>query len=211
MSLMTMAEYSRHADISRAAVTQAAKRGRIAAAVVKDPKTGQVLIDSEKADELRSQKTLGASTPKPKPKPKKPPKPPKKPAPKKKPHTEKRVPKKPKTPKVSDQEKKQTIEASGVERCNNLTDAQKLDREYQAALRKLEYEQKSGELLPAGEVKIALTQHIKSAQTTLLGIKAELSPIVAEYLPDIDERESVLGIVDSRIRQALEELEASGI
>ena len=39
-----------------------------------------------------------------------------------------------------------------------------------------------------------------------MGIKSKIAPLVQEYLVDLEDRESVLGLVDSVVREALEEL-----
>ncbi len=112
-------------------------------------------------------------------------------------------------PKDPDPEvKEQFVKKAGIKGVDYHT-ARTINEQYKAALRKLEFELKSGQLIPAGEVEKAWTSHISAAKVRLLGIKSKIAPLVQEYLVDLEDRESVLGLVDSCVREALEELSRS--
>lgn len=71
---------------------------------------------------------------------------------------------------------------------------------YQARLAKLEFEQKSGKLISADEVKVAWIKKIKAAQTRILGIPAECKSRCSE-LPL-----AVVKVIEDVCREALEDL-----
>lgn len=104
--------------------------------------------------------------------------------------------------------KEEFVKKAGIKGVDYHT-ARTINEQYKAALRKLEFETKSGQLIPSNEVEKAWTAHITAAKIRLLGIKSKIAPLIQEYLEDIDDRESVLGLVDSVVREALEELSRS--
>lgn len=75
---------------------------------------------------------------------------------------------------------------------------------YQARLAKLEFEQKSGKLVDADEVKITWFKHIKSAQTRIMGVPAACKTRV----PDLPL--AVIATIEAIVREAMEDL-ANGV
>lgn len=75
---------------------------------------------------------------------------------------------------------------------------------YQARLAKLEYEQKSGKLVDADEVKIAWFKHIKAAQTRIMGVPAACKTRVPD-LPLV-----VVATIEAVVREVMEDL-ANGV
>ena len=82
----------------------------------------------------------------------------------------------------------------------SLAQSRALREAYLARLAKLEYEQKSGLLVPADEVKVRWFKRIKAAQTRILGIPASCKARAAD-LPL-----HVVAIIDAVCREALEDL-----
>ena len=75
---------------------------------------------------------------------------------------------------------------------------------YQARLAKLEYEQKSGKLIDADEVKITWFKHIKAAQTRIMGVPAACKTRVPD-LPLV-----LVATIEAIVREAMEDL-ANGV
>ena len=75
---------------------------------------------------------------------------------------------------------------------------------YQARLAKLEFEQKSGKLVDADEVKIAWFKHIKAAQTRIMGVPAACKT----RMPDLPL--TVVAAIEAICREAMEDL-ANGV
>ena len=75
---------------------------------------------------------------------------------------------------------------------------------YQARLAKLEFEQKSGKLIDADEVKVAWFKHIKAAQTRIMGVPAACKTRV----PDLPL--AVVATIEAIVREAMEDL-ANGV
>lgn len=75
---------------------------------------------------------------------------------------------------------------------------------YQARLAKLEFEQKSGKLVDADEVKVAWFKHIKAAQTRIMGVPAACKTRVPD-LPLV-----VVATIEAIVREAMEDL-ANGV
>lgn len=75
---------------------------------------------------------------------------------------------------------------------------------YQARLAKLEFEQKSGKLVDADEVKVAWFKHIKAAQTRIMGVPAACKTRVPD-LPLV-----VVATIEAVVREVMEDL-ANGV
>lgn len=85
-------------------------------------------------------------------------------------------------------------------RAPSLAQAKAVREAYLARLAKLEFEQKSGKLVSADEVKVRWFKRIKAAQTRILGIPAACKSRAAD-LPL-----AVVAMIDSVCREALEDL-----
>ncbi len=79
-------------------------------------------------------------------------------------------------------------------------------RRERAKLARLDRQEKEKKLLPADQVVSAWSQFITAARARLLGVRSKVAPLIIEYLPDLDERESVLGLIDSNVKEALTDL-----
>lgn len=82
----------------------------------------------------------------------------------------------------------------------NYAKSRAIREAYQARLAKLEYEQKSGKLVDADEVKIAWFKHIKAAQTRIMGVPAACKTRVPD-LPLV-----VVATIEAVVREAMEDL-----
>jgi len=108
--------------------------------------------------------------------------------------------------KEPDHEKSEIINEAGLNDDISLHEGQRLQAAYKAALLKIELQEKEGTLLPADEVLSTWTDHIKRAKVRILSIKSKVAPLIMDFLTDLEQRESVLQIIDSTCREALEEL-----
>lgn len=92
---------------------------------------------------------------------------------------------------VSAEEKKEVIEKSGLTIFKNVTEAQALDRSYAAALKKLEFEEKSGELISAEDVKRDAERAARIVKDLVTSWPGRTAPIVAP-ITDVFEVEQAL-------------------
>tara|TARA_B100000614_G_scaffold258650_1_gene281412 strand:+ start:618 stop:1214 length:597 start_codon:yes stop_codon:yes gene_type:complete len=111
---------------------------------------------------------------------------------------------------VSDEEKKQTIQEAGLENLVSLAEAQKLKENYVAALKKLELEEKRGDLLRRDEVERAEAELVLSARTKILSIKGTLAPLLKEFINDHENFGIAMRSVDDVLRDTLQELADGG-
>lgn len=167
MPLLTLSAYAKHAGISPSMVTKCLKQGVFEGALVYKDGRKKPLIDSAKADKLRADRQ--GVQPKPKPK-------------KSKPKTAKKTPKKrPKTSENDEKEdqKRQTIADAGFDENATYSDAQKLDKLYSAANRKLKFEKDSGKVVDAEKVEKDGYDLGAMVKNKLTGIPSRLSALVA--------------------------------
>jgi len=101
--------------------------------------------------------------------------------------------------KKSKQEK--VVKEVGFENLS-LLEATTKKEQYLASLRKLEFEQKSGQLISADEAEREFFNIGRSIRDALMGVSGRISAILAA---EIDESK-VFEILDTEIRQALEAL-----
>ena len=87
----------------------------------------------------------------------------------------------------------------------SLAEARRQREVYQAKLAKLEYEQKSGKMVDAGEVEAAWSKMVTAAKTRILGIPAACKSRAAGLPLE------VVAIVDAVCREALENLATESI
>ena len=96
-------------------------------------------------------------------------------------------------------EKRETIEEAGLEKLNYY-EAQTENERYKAALNKLKYEERIGQLVEAEKVKTEAYSTARRIRDALLGIPDRVAPIVAaEANPD-----QVHTLLTQEITQALE-------
>lgn len=104
--------------------------------------------------------------------------------------------------------KQKAIKAAGVGKGKDQSwnEARRQHEWYKTALKKLELEEKKGELIPAAEVGEAWEKMVVAAKTKILGIKSKCAPIIIDLVEDIEDRETILKIIDSAAREALTDL-----
>ncbi|MBI9092918.1 MAG: hypothetical protein JEZ12_27190 [Desulfobacterium sp.] len=117
--------------------------------------------------------------------------------------TKKTKPKRKKEP--TPEEQQETIEAAGLKMLN-LTEAQTLKANYDAALKKLEYEAKRRDLLPAGEVEKQVSDMVITARGKILAIKGLLAPLLKEFIEDPENFGLVMDNVETALRDTLTEM-----
>ena len=108
--------------------------------------------------------------------------------------------KKAKVPIEDAEEKKKVLEAAGITVFATLTEAQKFKESYHGALKKLEFEQKSGELISAIEVEREYFNIARTVRDSLLNIPSRISAILAAE----SDKAKTSEILTNEIRQVLE-------
>ncbi|WP_054031027.1 hypothetical protein [Desulfatitalea tepidiphila] len=88
----------------------------------------------------------------------------------------------------------------------SFAEARRQKEHHLAELRRLELEEKKGMLVPAAEVQGLLEKLIMQARTRLLGIKAQVAPLVHEAIADAAQRERLLFTVEEIIEGTLKDL-----
>lgn len=124
-------------------------------------------------------------------------------------HRPKSLPDK-KQEKLTQAEQLKTIRESGL-KIVSLNEAQTIKANYDAALKKLEYEIKKRELLPADEVRKILADIVLSARSKILAIKGKLAPLLKEFIADSENFGIAMDSVETAIRDILTEMAESGI
>jgi len=102
------------------------------------------------------------------------------------------------------------VAAAGFEGIS-LQAAQTIHERYKAALKKLEYEKKEGELLPADEVRKVWSDCIISARSKILSIKGEIGPLLKEFIEDPANFNAVMVAVEQITFDALKDLQRGSI
>lgn len=83
-----------------------------------------------------------------------------------------------------------------------LAECQRLHERYKAALKELEFNQKSGELLPADEVKAVAFEIGRSIRDQIMNIPPRLGPILAGE----SDPNRITKLLNDEFRKALEQL-----
>jgi hypothetical protein len=183
---MNQREYAKHAGLTQPRICQLLRAGKLRGAAVKTG--GRWNIDPKKADkalkenispskkrqgEFGARKTRGRRKPKRRSKREKP------------------------TP----EEKKWIAKTAGTEELS-LHQAELLEKQYRAALKKLEYERASGVLIEAEQVKKAAFDKGRMLRDAFLNLKSKISPLLAieANATEIDK------LLDTEFRQILGEL-----
>lgn len=91
-------------------------------------------------------------------------------------------------------------EPAGAQGGLNYAQNRALREAYLARLARLDYEQRSGKLINADEVKVAWFKVISEAKTKLLSVGSKSKALIPHLSPDD------VGIIDQLIRDALEEV-----
>jgi hypothetical protein len=83
-----------------------------------------------------------------------------------------------------------------------LAECQLLHQKYKAALAELEFKQRSGELLPADEIKAAAFEVGRSVRDSIMNIPPRLGPILAGE----SDPNRIVKMLNDEFRKALEQL-----
>ena len=83
-----------------------------------------------------------------------------------------------------------------------LSECQRLHEKYKAALKQLEFDQKSGELLPADEVKAVAFEIGRSIRDQIMNIPPRLGPILAGE----SDPNKIVKMLNDEFRKALEQM-----
>lgn len=183
---MNQREYAKHASLTQPRICQLLKAGKFEDAATKTG--GRWNIDHRKADKVlaknispskKRQGEFGARKTRGKRKPKR------------------RSSGKPPTP----AEKKRVAKEAGTEELS-LFQAELLEKQYKAALKKLEYEKATGVLIEAEKVKKAAFDRGRMLRDSLLNLKGKISPLLAveQNANKIDE------LLDMEFRRVLGDL-----
>ena len=151
MTWMTIPDYAEHRGLSSRMIRKHITTGRIPKKATRPKKKGgkHLLVHMEKADKALSENL-------------------------KIPSEKTILPSKP-----TAEEMNRVIDEAGIERCRSLTDAQRLDKEYAAALKKLDHAERSGILVSAVEVSKACFDAGRLARDAILNIPERISAILA--------------------------------
>jgi len=189
---MNQREYAIRSGLSQPRICQLLRAGKLEGAAVKvggrwkiDPKKADKLLAQNISPSKKRQGEVGAAKTRGKRKPKR---------------RAKSGPKgkrKPPTP----AEKKRVAKEAGTEDLS-LYEAELLEKQYKAALKKLEYEKASGILTEAEAVRKAAFDRARMLRDGLLNLKSKISPLLAveQDATKIDE------LLDKEFRQLLEGL-----
>lgn len=113
-----------------------------------------------------------------------------------------KVKQKPKQNKVSDAQKKQTISDAGLGGVVSLAEAQKLKENYIAALKKIELEERRGDLLQKTDVEKEAFEIARGVRDAILNIPDRISAELASMTDTHKINDKLI----TEITQALEEL-----
>jgi hypothetical protein len=87
-----------------------------------------------------------------------------------------------------------------------LNEARTKKERYLAALRKLEYQEKQGELVKADEVKKLLTKLIGTSKNKLLSIKSEVGQLLTDSPVDAETKARIITGVENIVTEILKDL-----
>jgi hypothetical protein len=174
MPLMKVREYARYRDCSHVSVLKAIKAGRLADSITRDP-SGKPLIDQECADQEwpKGTKELFKTPPLEK--------------------TEAKDP-------LSEIKEVEVQQIAGDSQKSVFAAARTSREQYLAKLAELEYQQKSGQLVSAEEVKSKWVSIASNVRTKILGIPSK----ARQRIPELTHEAHAM--LEKIIREALEEL-----
>jgi hypothetical protein len=164
---MTQTEYADHRGISQPRISTMIKTGKIPPGAMKRI-SGKKLIDMDKADTALAENLDKIHNPNPDPRKRK---------------SKKKKPSKP--------EMEQTVKEAGLDEDMTLTEAQRLQANYKAALLKLDLDQKSGDLVNKAEYEADHFAAVRQARDALLNIPDRISAEVASC-PDVHKVNQII-------------------
>jgi len=96
----------------------------------------------------------------------------------------------------------ETVDEAGIDQDISFAEAQRLEKSYAAALKKLEYEEKIGKLISADEVREAVFTKARTVRDAILNIPDRISATIAVESDQI----AVSKLLMDELVQALEDL-----
>lgn len=112
-------------------------------------------------------------------------------------------------PQATGEKQREVVEAAGVADIS-FSEARAMKEKYLAALRKLEFEEKSGKLIPACDVEEIILRLVVATKTRFLGVPSKLGPLLSELVGDDKIANQAVAVIDSEIRSSLLELSREG-
>jgi hypothetical protein len=183
---MNQSEYAKHAGLTQPRICQLLRAGKFEGAAIKtggrwniDPKKADKILKQNISPSKKRQGEFGARKTRGKPRPKRRAKP--KPA--------------------TTEEKKRVAKKAGTEKLS-FFEAELMEKQYKAALKKLEYEKATEVLIESDMVKKAAFDRARMLRDGLLNLKSKISPLLAveQNAMEIDK------MLDKEFRQILGEL-----
>ena len=183
---MNQREYAKHAGLTQPRICQLLKAGKFEEAAIKvggrwniDPKKADKVLKQNISPSKKRQGEFGARKTRGKP----------------------RFAGRSKRDHATPQEKKRIAKKAGTESLS-LHDAELMEKQYKAALKKLEYEKATGLLVEADKVRKAAFDRARMLRDGLLNLKSKVSPLLAveQNAIEIDK------MLDKEFRQILGEL-----
>lgn len=108
------------------------------------------------------------------------------------------------------EEQERTIHDAGMQIVSR-SEADKIKANYDAALKKIEYQERSGEVVPVEDARKAFADLILTARGKILGIKGKLGPLIREFVEDPDNFGTCMDVVETEIREILTEMSQQGV
>lgn len=171
--LLSLAEYAKHRGVSKAAVTYAVQQGRIS--TILDPETGHRRIDPAKADREWDKNTNGDM---------------------------RRNGLDRAGRSEADEPAQQGQSYGGNGNVPSLTESRSIKEAFLARIAKIEYEERSGRLIPAEKVKLDAFKLARTVRDAILNVPDRIANELASY----DEPAKIHERLTQELIQALEEL-----
>lgn len=181
MAKMNQSEYARHREVSHTAVQKAIKSGRISAAVGKDKKIDQKLADQLWDQNTDQTKPLNSITGSPK---------------------HRRTPNTPKAPIGSSSGSSEPASNSDNGNGPSYVQARAVREAYEAKLKRLEYESKSGKLIELSAAEVAVFNQARKARDMLFSIPDRISALLAAT----DDSDKVYEILTKELRKVADDI-----
>ncbi len=111
---------------------------------------------------------------------------------------------------LGEEDVRQVIDLANFGRLN-LTQAQTIHEQYKAALKKLDFEKRERELLPADEVKKIWSESITAARSKILSLKGKIGPLLKEFIGDNANFNTLMAEVEQIEFEVLKDLQRGEI
>ncbi len=108
------------------------------------------------------------------------------------------------------EEYQKALERAGIGKIVPFSIAQTLKENYVAAAKKMDLEERRGDLLPKQDIELAYSELVLSARNKILSIKGLLAPLLKEFIDDSENFGIAMRSVDGVLRDVLQELADGG-